>query len=315
VGGFDLGLELAGWETKWQVEINEYRRQVLARHWPEVQRYPDIRDLDADALERVDMVCGGFPCQDLSVAGSRAGLAGSESGLWYEYHRVVAALRPRWVFIENVPGLLSQNEGRDMEIIVNGLTELRYGVSWTILDSQYFGVPQRRRRVFIVGHLGAPCPPEVLFERESLRGDTETGRETGSEVAGAAEVGAERYDGETDADLVVNARQDPITPDLPSLDTDGGSWAVRTANTSSNGHGIQRDLAPTLRKRWDGSPSGTDFPLAISTPHDSAGVGEASSVPRSLDAATADSKRYAALGDAVTVSVIEWIGKRILEAL
>ena len=183
IGGFDLGLERAGWNVKWQVEINDYRREVLARHWPDTRRYEDVRELPDETLERVDMVCGGFPCQNLSVAGNRDGLAGSESGLWYDYLRIVETLRPSWVFIENVPGLLSSDEGRDMEIVVGGLTECGYGVSWRVLDSQFFGVPQRRRRVFIVGHLGGPCPPEILFESEGDERDSETGGKSGSVVA------------------------------------------------------------------------------------------------------------------------------------
>src|SRR4029077_6548273 len=102
----------------------------------------------------VDLVYGGFPCQDLSVAGARAGFRGERSSLWFEFHRVLSELRPRWALIENVPGLLSSADGRDMATILGGLGELGYGGAYRVLDARWFGVPQRRRRVFIVGCLG-----------------------------------------------------------------------------------------------------------------------------------------------------------------
>jgi len=154
VGGFDLGLERAGHEIVWQVEFDKQCRSVLRHHWPNADLYEDVNNVGRATLAPCDILCGGFPCQDLSVAGGRKGLAGERSGLWGEFHRIIGELSPTWLLIENVPGLLSSNEGRDMAVIVHGLEELGYGWSYRILDSQYFGVPQRRRRVFIVGHLG-----------------------------------------------------------------------------------------------------------------------------------------------------------------
>ena len=142
-------------------------------------------------LAPVDIICGGFPCQDLSVAGGRKGLAGERSGLWGEFHRIIGELSPTWILIENVAGLLSSNEGRDMAVIVHGLEELGYGWSYRILDSQYFGVPQRRRRVFIVGHSGGVCRPEILLESESLCGNIEEVGEAGEEVAGTSRESSE----------------------------------------------------------------------------------------------------------------------------
>ena len=189
IGGFDLGLERAGWTVRWQVENNPYRRRVLKRHWPQVELRNDIRT-DTDGLERVDLICGGFPCQNISVAGNRKGLAGERSALWHELARIVARTRPSWVLVENVLGLLSSRKGEDFATVIGNLAERGYGVAWRVLDSQNFGVPQRRRRVYIVGHLGAPCPPEVLFEPESLRGGTAAGRKTGAEIAGTLGGGA-----------------------------------------------------------------------------------------------------------------------------
>lgn len=150
IGGMDLGLERAGWDIRWQVENDKFCNQVLQRHWPEVKRYGDIRTVDAGELEPVDLLCGGFPCQDVSMAGTRKGLAGSESSLFFEAARILEGLKPPYVLIENVPGLLSSNEGKDFQVVLDTLTQIGYAVDVDILDSQEFGVAQRRRRVFLV---------------------------------------------------------------------------------------------------------------------------------------------------------------------
>lgn len=210
VGGIDLGLHRAGFDCRWQVEIDEYRRRVLERHFPGVPRYTDVRavggehaarsegaqsdrgNLRRDNLDAVDLIAGGFPCQDISIAGKRAGLAGARSGLFHEFARILGELCPTWLLVENVPGLLNSNEGRDFAVVLGTLGDLGYGVAWRVLDSRFFGVPQRRRRVFIVGHLGAPCPPEVLFESEGGAGDPETREASRAIAAGdlARSIGA-----------------------------------------------------------------------------------------------------------------------------
>lgn len=171
VGGFDLGFERAGIECAWQVENDPNCQSVLERHYPNVKKYKDVRNVGKRNLESIDIICGGFPCQDLSVAGKRAGFAGERSGLWFEFERIIDELRPKWVVIENVPGLLSSAKGQDFETIIRALDEFGYGVAWRVLDSQYFGVPQRRRRVFIVASLGNMRCGQVLFESESMSGD------------------------------------------------------------------------------------------------------------------------------------------------
>jgi len=191
IGGFDLGFERAGMECRWQVEIDPAARSVLARHWPAVPKHEDVCHVGKDNLDPVDVICGGFPCQDLSVAGKRAGLAGERSGLWFEFHRILAELKPGWVVIENVPGLLSSHKGRDFAILLRGLVELGYGVSYRVLDAQHFGVAQRRRRVFIVGSLGTGNSAEVLFERAGCIGNPAPRRETGESPAGTLTGGVE----------------------------------------------------------------------------------------------------------------------------
>jgi DNA (cytosine-5)-methyltransferase 1 len=312
IGGFDLGLERAGWETRWQVENDAFCNRILKRHWPEVKRYGDIRTIEPERLERVDMLCGGFPCQDLSVAGKGKGLAGERSGLWYEYLRLVRALRPAWVFIENVPGLLSSNKGKDMGIVLGDLAQCGYGVAWRILDSQYFGVPQRRRRVFIVGSLGRICPPEVLFESEGGEGDTKAGSGAGQGFASSV----------TRSDYVANPLQGhhhrrnheasyvisyPPTSKGQRYETDG-NYVIQDArghDKAQNGLGIQQG-GPVYS--LDGiSQHAVTIPVGPSPDADR--VRTPTGVPRGLD-----SPRYRALGNAVTVPVIEWIGRRILDS-
>src|SRR5688572_14262480 len=112
IGGIDLGLERAGMKCAWQVELDPFCRRVLAKHWPDVARYEDVREVGAHNLEPVDLIAGGFPCQDISNAGKRAGIDGERSGLWSEYARIVRELRPRYVLVENVTALLGRGIGR-----------------------------------------------------------------------------------------------------------------------------------------------------------------------------------------------------------
>lgn len=192
VGGFDLGFERAGFEVAYQVEFDKHAQAVLKRHWPNTPLFEDVQNVTAAELPAVDVLVGGFPCQDLSVAGRRAGLAGARSGLFYEFARIIEETGPEWVVIENVPGLLSSRGGRDMGAVLGTLSELGYGWAYRVLDSQYFGVPQRRRRVFIVGRAGArsrSCA-EVLFEPESVLGNPPPSRTPGQEVAGSLGGGA-----------------------------------------------------------------------------------------------------------------------------
>jgi DNA (cytosine-5)-methyltransferase 1 len=153
IGGFSLGLERAGgFETVAFCEIEEYPRRVLAKHWPGVKQYDDVRTLTADTLRRdgiaVDVICGGFPCQDISVAGRGAGLAGERSGLWREYARLIRELRPRFVIVENVAALLSRGLGD----VLGDLAALGYDAEWHCIPAAAVGAPHRRDRLWIVAN-------------------------------------------------------------------------------------------------------------------------------------------------------------------
>ena len=147
IGGFDLGFERAGMTCRWQVEIDDYAIRVLEKHWPNVRRARDIRDCGSANLDRVDVICGGFPCQDISYAGFGAGLDGARSGLFFEAVRVVFELQPRAVVLENVAALLS----RGLDRVLGTMAEIGYDAEWHCVPAAYVGAPHIRDRVFIIG--------------------------------------------------------------------------------------------------------------------------------------------------------------------
>ena len=148
IGGFDLGFERAGMVCKWQVEIDDYANRVLAKHWPDVHRERDIRQCGRNNLQSVDIICGGFPCQDISYAGRGAGLEGERSGLFFEAVRVVRELRPRAVVLENVAALLT----RGLDRVCGTLAEIGYDAEWHCIPAAAVGAPHIRDRVFVVAH-------------------------------------------------------------------------------------------------------------------------------------------------------------------
>ena len=168
-----LAWEPLGWQPQWFSEIEAFPSAVLQHHWPDV---PNLGDMTSEHFRNnttpVDLLVGGTPCQSFSVAGLRGGLDDERGNLALEFCRIVDQLTPRWVVWENVPGVLSSNGGRDFGSIVGAMAELGYNVAWRVLDAQHFGVPQRRRRVFLVGHLGADerGATAVLLESHSLQG-------------------------------------------------------------------------------------------------------------------------------------------------
>lgn len=148
IGGFDLGLTRAGFDIAWQVEIDPYCQRVLAKHWPHVQRYGDIRAIDWGTVEPVDLLCGGFPCQDISLAGKGAGLTGERSGLWFEYANAIEVLKPRYVLIENVSALRS----RGLDQVLGSLAALGYDAEWHCIPASAVGAPHRRDRVWVIAY-------------------------------------------------------------------------------------------------------------------------------------------------------------------
>jgi DNA (cytosine-5)-methyltransferase 1 len=195
VGGFDMGFEKAGFECKFQVEWDKNCRQILNKHWPDIPKWGDVSDVNGAEIPPVDCIIFGSPCQDLSVAGKRAGLEGERSGLFHEAVRIIKEMRdatngtfPRWTVWENVAGALSSNNGRDFGTVVNEMAKAgAYLQEYALLDAQHFGIPQRRRRVFLVSCFDPAaadrCPDPLLPVTESLRGDSKKGKPKGQSAA------------------------------------------------------------------------------------------------------------------------------------
>ena len=192
IGGFDLAMERAGINVVATVEWDKHAQSVLARRFPNTKLYGDITGVTGEQLISAGfdpangIITGGFPCQDLSVAGRRAGLIGSRSGLFWEICRLLDETKAQSFILENVPGLLSSNEGRDMGTVIRALEERGYSIAWRVLDAQHFGVAQRRRRVFIVGHLGNDwrTPAEILAIAESSARHSEQSNTKRKETSG-----------------------------------------------------------------------------------------------------------------------------------
>jgi len=221
VGGFDLALENNGVKVVAAVEIDANARGVLKHRFPNTKLFADVcevtgKDLiDAGFEPNSGVIVGGFPCQDLSVAGKRAGLEGARSGLFWEIVRLLDETKAQNFILENVPGLLSSNNGKDMATVIGALDDLGYSIAWRVLDAQHFGVPQRRRRVFIVGHLGNDwrTPEQILAISEGRAGyiaESEQKREAvATSVAEGARAGNfELYDFPAEAvSPTLNARR------------------------------------------------------------------------------------------------------------
>jgi DNA (cytosine-5)-methyltransferase 1 len=306
IGGFDLGLERAGMHTVWQVEQEPFRRAVLARQFPDAQRFKDVRDVGAHNLEWVDVICGGFPCQDLSLAGKGAGIDGARSGLWSEYARIVGELRPRYVIVENVPALLGRGMGR----VLGDLAALGYDAEWDCLPASAFGAPHRRDRLWIVAYstsarlerpgIQAGALPQSLGTSESTgdmaypagprlegRERSETTRRLRPNLAGGGEPGGEGFVADANG-----SGRGPREQDLPARQSD--------AEGSGDQDPDERALQP-WRVGGRATQAGGPEWWAAEPP-----VGRvAHGVPDRLD-------QLAALGNARVPYAAEWIGARIL---
>ena len=173
-----------GWEPVAFAEFDKFPSAVLKHHYPDVPNVGDVTKHDWKQYEgKVELVVGGSPCQSFSVAGKRLGMDDPRGNLALEYLRVIRDVKPRWFLYENVPGLLHSNGGRDFATVLSGLVKCGYRVAWRVLDAQYFGLAQRRKRVFLVGHLRDGRAAEVLFEPQSLSRDTQTGQKTKSKTS------------------------------------------------------------------------------------------------------------------------------------
>ncbi len=183
IGGFDVGFEKAGFVTSWQVEIDAVCREVLRDRFPHAKQFDNVQTClpQLQLLHgggKVDVIVGGFPCQDVSVMGKRAGLEGKRTSLFFNAMDIVEALKPKYIVLENVVGLISSNDGRDLQAVIETLAECGYVGFWRVLDSRYFGVPQKRRRVFLFAGLNQYPPIELMADTNTvarISGKTEKG--------------------------------------------------------------------------------------------------------------------------------------------
>lgn len=251
-----------GWEPQWFSEIEKFPSAVLAHHYPDVPNLGDMTNFKEWKDDSIDLLVGGTPCQSFSVAGLRKGLDDPRGNLMLTYLAIAERNKPRWLVWENVPGVLSSNRGRDFGTFLAALGKIGYGFAYRVLDAQYFGVAQRRRRVFVVGYLGDwRRAAAVLFERESLSGHPAPSRETGQEAAGYTATSFGKY-GEgvgtvraAGGDLGggsetlhvaqclttrTGSAYDPTTETLPI--------AFGAQNSASQGDSVSTEVTPTLDK-------------------------------------------------------------------
>lgn len=297
IGGFELGLERAGCEVIWQVEVDPFCRAVLAKHWPSVQRYPDVHFVSAAQLEPVDIISGGFPCQDLSAAGRRAGLRGHRSGLWREYRRLLHEMRPRWALIENV-----HHTWRSwVPSVRSDLGQLGYASVPVRLRASDFGAPHERARCFIVA---APDGDgEQLRElSRRCRGEGWPAGQDESRVAGSARQTADA--GSVGASQS-NAGQASERHSWEARETSECGSIVRRATSDADS---VRELQPSgpVGAQWR-RPSDCDWwatePEVARVVH---------GVPARVDGRRRRAREYS-LGNAIIPQAAEFLGRLIME--
>ena len=253
-----------GWKPRWFSEIEKFPSAVLAHHYPDVPNHGDMTTFKEWPDDPIDLLVGGTPCQSFSVAGLRKGMDDPRGNLALTYLAIADKYRPRWLVWENVPGVLSSNGGRDFGSFLGAMGQLGYGFAYRVLDAQYFGVAQRRRRVFVVGYLGDwRRAAAVLFERESLSGHPAPRRETREEVAAFT------------TSSIADYREGCGTLRAHGGDLGGGSETViafGAQNSANQGDSVSTLVTPTLDKSKTPAVAiafGGDIARTLSARHDS----------------------------------------------
>lgn len=308
IGGIDLGLDRAGMRCAWQVEIDEYATKVLAKHWPHVTRFRDVRDCGAHNLAPVDLIAGGFPCQDISSAGKRAGIAGERSGLWSEFARLLRELRPRYACIENVAALLyplkrdGYIEPAPISRILSDLAACGYDAEWQVLPASAFGAPHIRERAFIVAYLphatGDRCHGRQYQPQPGQCECTPFARENGN-----GQQVADSYLRQCEGGTQLQVRWQQI-PGERNVWTDAGRCCEHVAHANRQGLAVRQVFGHHARTQL------TAFERDGST-----GAGQWAVEPgicRVADGIPHRVGRLRGLGNAVVPQVAEYIGRCIL---
>lgn len=337
--------EPLGWQPAWFAEIEPFPAAVLKHHWPHVPNRGDMSKFKEWPNEPINLLVGGTPCQSFSVAGLRRGLADPRGNLMLTYLAIANQYRPEWLVWENVPGVLSSNRGRDFTAFLNGLAELGYGFAYRVLDAQYFGVPQRRRRIFVVGRVGSwQRAAAVLFERESLQGhpgqggapqenpaafiEGSFGTYRQSATGGTLKASGGAQQGGSETLLVVHGRQDPCTDNRAfALDCQhsgntnvvciAGNIIGRQHHSGGNGVGADDSGICYTLTATDRHAVSDGFQVRQFTPAECERLqgfpaGHTKIPWRGKPADDCpDGPRYKAIGNSMAVPVMRWIGKRI----
>ena len=293
IGGWPLSATKYGITPVWAAEIESFPIEVTKKHFPSMKHLGDVTAINGTEIEPVDIVCMGSPCQDLSVAGKREGLAGARSGLFMDAVRIIREMRevtngkyPKFVVWENVPGAFSSNKGNDFRAVLEEITEssipmpksgrwAKYGmvrssgceVAWRVLDAQYWGVPQRRKRIFLVADFRGGCAAEILFKPESLSGYPAAGGITRTRIAGNTQNSIGKTVVAIDHAITTGGN---CTAQGPCVKENGPMWTLKASGVHAvcaiclNDQGGQsinvgykvRRLTPTECERLQGLPDG-----------------------------------------------------------
>jgi DNA (cytosine-5)-methyltransferase 1 len=279
VGGFDMGLENAGMETVFQCEWDKHANTILHKHWPTVPKWDDVSTLTGKHILAhapvIDVVAWGSPCQDLSVAGKRAGLEGGRSNLFHEGIRIIKELReetngqyPRISIWENVVGALNSNKGADFGVILDEMAEAgALVIEWAVLDAQYFGVPQRRRRVFVVAifdpAIANICPDPLLPVSESLPGHLAKGKparkSAATKIADSVGADGEWWDGRDTAEALTTTSNEQRMPDKNRFQAVVEQQPMLIDGTRVNDVRIYEEPVQTLKERM--GTGGNNVPM------------------------------------------------------
>lgn len=317
-----------GWQCIGFSEIDKHAIATFESHFPDIKNYGDATKINPSELPDFDMLCGGFPCQSFSIAGKRKGFQDTRGTLFHEILRIAKAKRPRLLFLENVKGLLSADDGRCFATIISSLDELGYDVEWQVLNSKYFGVPQNRERVFIIGHLRGESSRQVFPIGESSTKNMET-QTVGTIKAGYYKVG---YDNP----VIRTHSLQPRSKDRPSykkaieagLSAPGGSGHLSKDDGTSycldSGNTQAIEINATYRHAMDGFKGYNNLSPAIKSSEGSGNQILINKIRRLTPTECerlqgfpdnwtigSDTQRYKQCGNAVTVNVIEAIAEKI----
>lgn len=280
IGGFDLGFERSGMKVVFHCEIDNFCQAILKRHWPHVPLHEDITTLDPATIPAADLWCAGWPCQDLSNANhEREGLQGKRSGLFYDFVDLASEIQPKWLVMENVPGLLSAEQGTALEAVVDSLEEIGYLGGWLSCNAAHAGLPHNRDRVFFIASFKSPCAYYIFTDSSELSGDSSTREQ----------------------------RKKKTRPSIREITL--GNPPLVVQRRGGFGYTMAKSICPTLRAQTGGHQGGhSDRPILCGEKLDVDRVGEVDGVSSRLDG-----RRGRLLGNAIVPGIAEWIGHKILE--